>query len=491
MALSASMNNVQFPFVITLLDAPKNSASLTCHALIRHLPCKRMVCQATWEGRPVVVKLLFQKKHSRRHWLRQERGIWALLSRAIPVPVPLYSGQYQSSTPQLRNGYCVASNFIEGGKTLEQAWNVAGAQKDREGLLRSALLSLADLHQKGVFQRDLHFQNFLLQGSTTYILDQDSIVISSHPLSKKVSLANVCLFFAQLPPQYDARAAELFEQYALARGWKGNEATPDFLTETIRRSRAVRLNRFLRKIFRESTACGCIREWNLYAVYRREVKSFNGGSLFRELDSILAGGDKGNLKTGTTATVTQSSVGEQLLVIKRYNIKSFFHGFSRAFRKTRAAISWANAHRLIGLDIRTALPLALVEKRIGPIRRESFYISSHVPGRNCKQFFGDTSIPLSEKGRIADKIVELFSSLDHHKISHGDMKATNFLVNGDDVTVVDLDSMREHGSERSFRRAFKKDIARFLRNWEDDPEILALFKKKLAGLVDGSMLTPL
>ena len=475
------MENLRCPFHITLPDAPQDYSIVTCHALIRALPGTRIVCRGTWKGQPVAVKMLFQRRHSKRHWLRQERGIAALIQRGIPVPMPLYSGRYTGNGTCPSDGYCIISTFIEQAKTLGEAWTGARTAEECESLIRSALACLAAMHEKGIVQQDLHFQNFLLHDSTFYLLDPDSIAIGKQPLGKKDSLANVALFFAQLPPQYDAWAPSLVERYAEMRGWKHIDAVPNFLLPAIRKNRSARVKKLLQKIFRESTAYVCFRNWGLYAVYRREMSGVNEGGLIRDPDAIISSDNRGNLKKGNTCTVTKTVVGELPVVVKRYNIKNFLHGVSRAFRKTRAAISWANAHRLTMLGIKTAAPLALVEKRIGPFRRESFYIASFVEGRNSKQYFADTG-SLPEKSRVADTIVELFAALACHNISHGDMKATNILIDGGEAVLVDLDALRQHRLRWTFRRAFQKDMARFLRNWDDEPKIQELFRKKLSAI---------
>ena len=53
-----------------------------------------------------------------------------------------------------------------------------------------------------------------------------------------------------------------------------------------------------------------------------------------------------------------------------------------------------------------------------------------------------------------------------YKISHGDMKASNFLYWNNKIVVLDLDGMRRHRSQRVFKKAIKKDFDRFLKNWK-------------------------
>lgn len=59
----------------------------------------------------------------------------------------------------------------------------------------------------------------------------------------------------------------------------------------------------------------------------------------------------------------------------------------------------------------------------------------------------------------------LFAQLAESRIAHGDLKATNFIWNGRELCVLDLDAMRQHGSAAAWRRAWHRDRARFLANW--------------------------
>ena len=62
---------------------------------------------------------------------------------------------------------------------------------------------------------------------------------------------------------------------------------------------------------------------------------------------------------------------------------------------------------------------------------------------------------------------ELFDALNDYQISHGDMKATNFIFNDQKLYVLDLDAMQRHKLKSKFIDAQAKDMSRFQRNWQD------------------------
>src|SRR5690606_41696891 len=78
-----------------------------------------------------------------------------------------------------------------------------------------------------------------------------------------------------------------------------------------------------------------------------------------------------------------------------------------------------------------------------------------------------------EAARVLARFRNLFQVMLDYRISHGDMKATNFLVTDDQLLVLDLDAMRQEPDKQRFKTAFSKDMKRFADNWRDRPDMLA------------------
>src|SRR5690606_39434297 len=64
-------------------------------------------------------------------------------------------------------------------------------------------------------------------------------------------------------------------------------------------------------------------------------------------------------------------------------------------------------------------------------------------------------------------------------ITHGDMKASNFLTDGHHLWLIDLDAMCWRRCARTARAGLRRDIARFLRNWKHRPDLLHGFGRQL------------
>jgi tRNA A-37 threonylcarbamoyl transferase component Bud32 len=174
------------------------------------------------------------------------------------------------------------------------------------------------------------------------------------------------------------------------------------------------------------------------------------------------------LKAGNSATVVKIKVADRILVIKRYNLKSRFHAFSRALRPTRAIISWRNANRLKLMGIPTPQPLAFIEERRGPIRRRAYFIMAYVSGEPIAEVIQKNMDNVEVLGACADHLQQLMGQLHRIRLSHGDLKAGNLLLKDAGLHILDLDGMRKHRSKGKFERAFRKDVRRLLSNWHDN-----------------------
>ena len=104
------------------------------------------------------------------------------------------------------------------------------------------------------------------------------------------------------------------------------------------------------------------------------------------------------------------------------------------------------------------------------MRRRAFLINAFCPGLSLLQCLDADQAPPDE---VAREIVSVFATLHRLRISHGDLKATNLLWHEGRLVVIDLDSVVQHRSARSYERAWRRDRARLLRNW---PESSALYR---------------
>ncbi len=205
-------------------------------------------------------------------------------------------------------------------------------------------------------------------------------------------------------------------------------------------------------------------------------------SLVEAPDEWLTGACERLLKADSGSTVGIVNLDNRQLVVKRYNVRGIWHGIRRALRKTRASISWQSAHLLLAHGIATPQPVAVIEYRFGPIRLKSYFISEYLEGELCQHFFASSDVSAASRKKVVGELIHIFHRLAEAGISHGDMKATNIIIHDNSPILTDLDALRVHRSRWKHRRAFVKDVQRFLRNWEGQPEMMDVFRSELEAI---------
>jgi len=458
------------PFTLTLAGLAGPDRVLRVESIVRSIPAKRLACFGQWRSAEVFVKLFFDRSGRERHWRRDARGVRAMLSRGIDTPALLHAGATEDGAARL-----LVFERITGAQNALEALARMDAHQARAQLLRRLVEAVARLHAAGLVQRDMHLKNFLVTGARVYALDGADIDARRAPLAKRASLDNLGLLFAQLEPPDDGLARALYPEYARARGWASAVADLAALERAIERMRRRREARYLRKIFRASTAFAARRDARQRVLWDRRYDSPALLALLADPDRYLESGAP-LLKDGNTSTVGIADVQGVRFLIKRDNVKGLWHRAKRALRGTRAARAWRNAHLMRLRGVPTAAPVALLERRRGA----AYFVSECVEGPDCRTYFASRAVSEEDRRATAGRVAALIGALRAARLSHGDLKATNILLSAAGPVLIDIDALRAHRSAAAFERAHAKDIARFMRNWESDPQLARLFEEALA-----------
>ncbi len=449
--LRHARQSVTVPFRVQAEDGD----TLRISRLLRVLPGKRIVGEARWRDKPALVKL-FVARANTRHWERERQGIAALQTANLPTPAVLAAGRLDGG------GHFLLTEFFSGSRTLAERWSAV--ENCRPGdpraleILLPAFVLLGRLHASGLIQTDLHLGNFLEHEGELFLIDGDGIEpVPKGTGTSRPTLDNLALLVAQLPLAWESSLDVLNAAYTAEQERLLPE--PDALLRAIERAREQRLTHFLGKTLRDCSQFAVRGTTSLFSAVVRAEKDV----LAELLENPDAAVEKGQmLKDGNTCTVVRVDIGGRAFVVKRYNLKSFRHALSRFWRPSRAWHSWVAGHRLAFFGIPTPAPLAMLEERVGPLRRRAFLVTDYCPGESLMQRL------LPEREPDADEaaaLIDFFGTLCRLKITHGDMKATNLLWHEGRITVIDLDAMVRHESRAAFVRDWRRDRVRFLRNW--------------------------
>jgi len=187
---------------------------------------------------------------------------------------------------------------------------------------------------------------------------------------------------------------------------------------------------------------------------------------------------KGDPYSSTTVRVNRKLIKNQPVVAKRYNKKNAWHALRRTVRRSRAENCWNHAIALEALGINVPSPVAFIQEYAGSgLKSCSWYLYEFVDGPSCINELKHNGITNDDE--VMEKVVETLGALWKQNISHGDTKGTNFLLTHDRVVIIDLDSIKQHTNDGTARRFIRKDLSRFLRNWQDNPQLLQMAQTKL------------
>ncbi|MFT6751389.1 MAG: tRNA A-37 threonylcarbamoyl transferase component Bud32 [Candidatus Azotimanducaceae bacterium] len=463
--------DVTVPFKLRVRRPDGDEIILTFKSILRLLPGKRIVALAHCDGKAILVKT-FLGRTAKRYVSKERLGIEYIALAGVRTPELLWQADLLDG-----HGKLLAFEYLDDSISLQASWDQACEDEDRVDVLTRAMIIIAKLHNQGVVQADIHLGNFLMSHKRIYTIDGGGVVRKSEPpLAELASMENLSWFFAQFFPKFDDLIQIVFPAYEAVRGWGPDPDRVVTLFKKVTESRESRKKYYLDKAFRDCTRFVCQSSFSRFMVCER--KDFNS-----EMESLLLDPDKyidsGRiLKDGNSATVSLVQLSNRSLVIKRYNIKNPWHAIKRAMQKTRAWLSWSNAYHMEFLGIRSLKPVAMLEHRMGPLRNKAYFITEYIEGPDALAY-----LPTVEQyGGEIEELASMLLLLSKNKISHGDLKATNFVMAKEGPVIIDLDAMREHKNAESFKRAFDKDIDRFMKNWEDQPELSSRFEGLLEKL---------
>lgn len=459
------------PFDLELADGTFFHAE----KVVRIIPKKRMVVFGTWQDKMVVAKLFFHPHRANKHIKKDVTGIHILRDNKIPSP-DLY---YQGISADKRAHVLLLERIVD-ADNIEDVWVQKKNTYELMRILQLMMIELATQHVLGVLQHDLHLKNFLVTKKNVYTLDGGQIEFFSHRLSKKISMKNVALFLSQLGVGVEEQQEALYRYYAKARGWLVKNKDIPILFSMIKKWGYERWQRYEKKIYRESSDFSRLHGWGYVGMYDRRYASCDFLNLINYPESAFKSTSAVLLKAGRSATVVKMSVDNHEFVIKRYNVKNGLHFLRRCFRSTRAFSSWRLAQKLKLYRIPTATPIAFIEKRHLGLRGVSYYVMAYVPGGHVGDFLQAHQTDEVKMTRLIKRVTTLLKNLATLRITHGDLKITNMLLDSEDQPLlIDLDGAKEHTSAAKLNYAWRKDIKRFLQNFYSQPLFLKRFQKEL------------
>ena len=446
----------EFPFqlLIKCSSTKKKEESLLCASLLRAVPGRRATYDARWNDTSVIVKVFSHKIKAKIHFARELNGLKQLQKREIRLAKPLFWGKTNNG-----NWAIVIEKIVDSATVLDVLAETTDKNKQMD-LLRRICWVLAKQHSKGVLQKDLHLENFLLADDQIYSIDPSQMVFQPGRVSRNKSISQLILLVLSLPSSDPKSVKTICEEYFKARRWQFGESDEALFRQrlTLERKKAIRRN--LKKSLRTGKRFLRIRKDGTVAVFdknfccRAEPLDFTD-----HIDTLM---DEGQvLKNGNTCYVSRFVWNGEDVVVKRYNHKGFFHSLRHTIKRSRARSGWLHAHRLGMLEVSTPEPLAYIEKRKGFLVWKSYLVTRYVEGQRLYDFLRDDNVTQQQRSTTEQQVQNMLTKLQEHRITHGDLKHSNILVTKNGPVLIDLDGMKVHKFRKVYQNRQTKDLERF------------------------------
>lgn len=442
--------------------------------VLRVMPKKRLTAVGVWNGRPAIIKLFFDKRSALRHRDADVAGMKVCYVNNIPAPALYFEGAALDKRVQV-----VIYEYFQQGESLYSLWEEIPDVNSLEPLLKNVVIELATQHVLGVLQQDCHLKNFFIVGKHIFTLDGGQITASDKMIDKSESMENLALFLSQLGVGLDVLNDKLFIHYAKARGWllKKNDIT-DFQL-MIKKYDKTRWLDYEKKLQRSSSAHLKFKTLAQQGMVERAYLGAEMKAFLKDPDSVFVLPTSLLLKNGRSSTVIQAQLDGHAFVIKRYNLKHLWHRVRRSVRVTRALMCWRYAHQLRLFHVATPKPIAYVERSVLGLRGRSYLVTEAVKGVNIGEYCANKTAADDAVRTIVPKTIQLLAGFKALKLTHGDLKKTNIIVNKfENPVMIDLDGVKEHQTKTGLNQSWKAEKKRFLRNFENQPTVKALFEEE-------------
>jgi tRNA A-37 threonylcarbamoyl transferase component Bud32 len=466
----SELATLQYTFNQPFQLAMEDGEVVQVDRVLRFIPKKRLVASGTWKEKSIVIKLFFHKKNAKRHMEKDAAGVKLLQDNKVPTPALYYKGYANDKRIAV-----LIFDYISIADNLEDIWVNRKSVEEVLHVMRAVTIELATQHVLGVLQHDLHLKNFLITEKTIYTLDGGQVELCPMLLPKEASMKNLALFLSQFGVGVDFYQDMLFKSYAKARGWRLKKEDSRDLFFMIKKWNEQRWLSYSKKIDRNATDFSRSESWKKISVYNRRYAGPELLNFLKDPTVLFSSSGVSVLKAGRSSTVVKATLDGRDYVIKRHNMKSIWHRLRRCFRPTRAYASWRLAHKLQLFGVNTATPVAYSESNVMGVRGASYYVTENVAGMHAGEFFHQQQ-DVKQVDEMIEKIANLLKNLAKLDITHGDLKATNILIDQRNQPVlIDLDGASEHYSKSSLHKAWRKEIKRFLENFRDRPFLLQKF----------------
>ena len=407
-----------------------------------------------------------------------------LLSRGVPA-VPALAAQCRRGSEWLVTRAVAQSEPAD-------TWHASQLARGRQGqqAVRRATVTLAELigrmHAAGVIHRDLHCGNILVRTDrrpVELVLTDLHRAARRRRLPRRVRAGNLAqLYHDRLSFTTRTDRLRFLRHYLRVSGAAGTLRGWHRLVEDFARRHSRRQHRQRdRRVFGNNRYFARVwpaRGWRGHVVLASKRRMGGSkaaemvfaeeawGRALRDPEGLFSGEGCSVLKHSRSSLVVRRrlTIGEHTVdvVVKRQRRKRAWKVLADCFRPARSIRAFRLGHELLTRRIATALPLAALQRRVGPFLTGNILITEAVDGRKLNDFLdtwlggppaGGSPLTGAQQRQLARDLLRqmgrMLQRLHDNNFAHRDMKANNLIVCGgppgacSELLLVDMDGLQD------------------------------------------------
>jgi tRNA A-37 threonylcarbamoyl transferase component Bud32 len=367
-----------------------------CADLLRVVPSRRITCVGSAGEKQLIIKLFYARHGAHRHWKRSDRGCGYFLEKNIPAPEIFYSGYLPH-----QGIYVMVFEYLEGGIRLRDCIEKTVEPALRNSLLDKLMAVVAQQHEAGIIQHDLHLGNFMAVDGIIYSLDGDHVSSLHRPVGRSRSFRNLAYLFAQNIFLFGNGMDERVMSYVNQRGWQISGREMEEIRGYIRDVRSRMFMKYLWKVFRKE--CRFL-EYSKGMNLPFDAGLNDGRVLSQVFDpSILQ--PYGEDSTGKGFRLVPTPRGR----VPVKECTGYGPIMIRWFWK--AGRVWRNMSLLKMLGLNTTDPMIILGRRKGFWKWDCSIVSKPVAGPTFREMFLSDSFPESQRIRAVIALSDILCSL--------------------------------------------------------------------------------
>jgi tRNA A-37 threonylcarbamoyl transferase component Bud32 len=367
------------------------------------------------------LKFLFLPSKARKEWFIA----YQLQKRKLNIPQPL--GWMEKVHRGLVKESYFFSDAIGTGASLIEDSNQLRDETITAGLAKT----VKEIHDSGLFHKDLHAGNFLWDGESFFLTDlHRAKIIRSLSLNQR--LWNLSQLFHSLRFQWGETERVKFIEKYFEREAVNLEKKEVFLQKVhslMGRLQKRQWQSRTKRCLKESTEFSIQKERGVSYYHRRD---FPLGSLKKIIEDHLRLVEKKPsilVKHSSEVTVSLLGEAENRVSVKHYHPLKFFDRFKERFRRSKGLKAWIAGNGLITRGVPSLKPFALVERRDWLGLKESFFLmEASETGQELDRYLFRGFKDLKEKRLFIKAFAQWVSHLHKMDLYHQDMKTCNILV---------------------------------------------------------------